>query len=136
MLLGEPERLPLAIRGFVVRRVIHNRKTDEPGLIFPLAGPDDWQTEAMAVAEGLILDETAVAELAGLRGDVVSHDAYDEHRKIWNGSIDRPPALIARCAGVADVISAVKFGRTTGLPVAVRSGGHSFPGLSMADDAL
>src|SRR5439155_21025832 len=46
------------------------------------------------------------------------------------------PALIAGCAGVADVIAAVKFGRRTGLPVAVRGGGHSFPGLSVADDAL
>jgi len=93
----------------------------------------------MAVAEGVLLDEAALAELEGtFRGDVVptTHSSYDEHRKIWNGSIDRHPALIARCAGVADVISAVKFGRNIGLPVAVRSGGHSFPGLSVADDAL
>src|SRR5205814_450367 len=92
-----------------------------------------------AIAEGLILEETALAELqAGFRGQVVGRDdpAYDEHRKIWNGSIDRRPALIARCAGVADVISAVKFARQHGLPVAVRSGGHSFPGLSVADDAF
>ena len=61
---------------------------------------------------------------------------YDVYRKIWNGSIDKRPALIIRCAGVSDVIAAVKFGRASGLPVAVRSGGHSFPGLSVADDAL
>ena len=61
---------------------------------------------------------------------------YDVHRKIWNGSFDKHPALIIRCAGVSDVIAAVKFGRESGLPVAVRSGGHSFPGLSVADDAL
>jgi hypothetical protein len=92
-----------------------------------------------AVAEGLVLDETAVAELhGGFRGQIVGRDDpdYDLHRKIWNGSIDRRPGLIARCAGVADVIGAVKFGRKHGLPVAVRSGGHSFPGLSVADDAL
>ena len=85
----------------------------------------------MAVAEGVMLDEGALAELEGtFRGDVVSttDSSYDEHRKIWNGSIDRHPALIARCAGVADVISAVKFGRKTGLPVAVRSGGTLVPG--------
>ena len=58
------------------------------------------------------------------------------HRKIWNGSFDKHPALIARCAGVSDVIAAVKLGQESGLPVAVRSGGHSFPGLSVADDAL
>src|ERR671935_547291 len=92
-----------------------------------------------AIAEGLTLEETAVAELqAGFRGNIVGRDdpSYDEHRKIWNGSIDRRPALIARCAGVADVITAVKFAREHGLPVAVRSGGHSFPGLSIADDVF
>ncbi len=92
-----------------------------------------------AIAEGLTLEETAVAELAaGLRGQIVARvdPTYEEARKIWNGSIDRRPALIARCAGVADVMSAVKFGRQHGLPVAVRSGGHSFPGLSVADDAF
>jgi FAD/FMN-containing dehydrogenase len=44
--------------------------------------------------------------------------------------------MIIRCAGVSDVIAAVKFGRASGLPVAVRSGGHSFPGFSVADDAV
>ncbi|HYZ75826.1 MAG TPA: FAD-binding oxidoreductase [Gaiellaceae bacterium] len=92
-----------------------------------------------AIAEGLTLDQTALAELqAGFRGEIVDRDdaSYDEHRKVWNGSIDRRPALIARCAGVADVIASVKLGREHGLPVAVRSGGHSFPGLSVADDAF
>ena len=92
-----------------------------------------------AISEGLTLDESALAELqGGFRGEVVGRDdpGYDEHRKIWNGSIDRRPALIARCAGVADVIAAVKFARKHGLPVAVLSGGHSFPGHSVADDAF
>jgi FAD/FMN-containing dehydrogenase len=96
-------------------------------------------TGVTAIAEGLALDERELAELQGrLRGALVARDSpdYDEHRKIWNGSIDRRPALIARCAGVADVIAAVKFARGHGLPVAVRSGGHSFPGLSVADDAF
>ena len=77
-------------------------------------------------------------DLAAFRGPLnrPGDPAYDGHRKIWNGSFDRHPALIIRCAGVADVIAAVKFGRASGLPVAVRSGGHSFPGLSVADDAL
>jgi FAD/FMN-containing dehydrogenase len=92
-----------------------------------------------AIAEGLTLEETALAELtAGLRGQLVGrdHPGYDDARKIWNGSIDKRPALIAHCAGVADVMSAVKFARQHGLRVAIRSGGHSFPGLSIADDAL
>src|SRR5262245_35601392 len=92
-----------------------------------------------AIAEGLTLEETAVAELAaGFRGSIIGRDDpdYDETRKIWNGSIDRRPALIARCAGVADVISAVKWARKNGVLAAVRSGGHSFPGLCIADDTL
>ena len=92
-----------------------------------------------AIAEGLTLEESSVAEIeAALRGRLVGRDDpdYDEQRQIWNGSIQKRPAMIAKCAGVADVIAAVKFGREHGLPVAVRSGGHSFPGLSVADDAF
>ena len=85
------------------------------------------------------LDDTAVKELEGsFRGELVrsEDDTYDEHRKIWNGSIDRYPALIARCAGVADVSAAVRFARRAGLVVAVRSGGHSFPGQSLCDGGI
>ena len=85
------------------------------------------------------LDETALGELRGsFRGPMVrpGDPTYDEDRKIWNESIDRFPALIARCAGVADVIAAVRFARATGLAVAVRSGGHSFPGLSLCDGGI
>jgi FAD/FMN-containing dehydrogenase len=92
-----------------------------------------------APAEETKLDEAAFADLErGFRGQLVrpGDPTYDEHRQVWNGSIDRYPALIARCAGVADVIAAVKFARETGLRVAVRSGGHSFPGLSVADGAI
>ena len=73
-----------------------------------------------------------------LRGRVVAPDSpeYDLARRVWNGSIDRHPSLIVRCAGVADVLAAVQYARASGLPVAVRSGGHSFPGLSVADHAL
>jgi FAD/FMN-containing dehydrogenase len=82
--------------------------------------------------------ESIRIDASALRGQVVLPEdpGYDAQRRVWNGSIDRHPALIVRCAGVADVIAAVKFGQASGLPVAVRSGGHSFPGLSVADDAL
>ena len=91
----------------------------------------------MATAE--TIDRAALEELeSSFRGELVApdHPGYEEHRRVWNGSIDRRPALIARCVDAADVIAAVRLGRRTGLPVAVRSGGHSFPGLSTADDAL
>src|SRR5947209_9305931 len=91
------------------------------------------------VAAKARLDEPAFRQLeSSFRGQLVRHGdpTYDEHRKIWNGSIDRFPALIARCAGVADVMAAIRFGRETGLAVAVRSGGHSFPGLSLCDGGI
>jgi hypothetical protein len=85
------------------------------------------------------LDRTASDELnASLRGEVVrpGDPGYDDERKIWNGSIDRRPSMIARCAGVADVIASVRFAREHGLPVALRSGGHSYPGLSVCDTGM
>jgi hypothetical protein len=91
------------------------------------------------VIKAVKLDEGAVKQLQGsFRGPLTRPgDAdYEDARKIWNGSINRFPALIARCAGVADVIAAVTFARRTGLPVAVRGGGHSFPGLSSCDDGV
>src|SRR3990170_8467549 len=92
-------------------------------------------------------DVTAVAPLGpldisglqdGFRGELFRPDdaGYDEARKVWNGSIDRKPTLIARCAGVADVIDSVNFARENGLLLAVRGGGHSFPGQSVCDGGL
>ena len=85
------------------------------------------------------LDQAALGALAdSFRGQLArkSDSDYDDRRTIWNGSIDRRPALIARCAGVADVIAAVRFARESGLEVALRSGGHSYPGLSVCDDGI
>src|SRR5215208_2660830 len=74
----------------------------------------------------------------GFRGELVrpQDPGYEDARKVWNGSITRFPALIARCAGVADVIAAVKFAKDNGLLVAVRGGGHSYPGLSVCEGGL
>ena len=77
--------------------------------------------------------------LAGsFRGQLIgpADDGYDLHRRVWNGSIDRRPAVIARCAGVADVMAAVRAARREGALTAVRGGGHSFPGLSVCDDGV
>jgi FAD/FMN-containing dehydrogenase len=85
------------------------------------------------------LDDAAVRALrASLRGDVLSPDSggYDAARRVWNGMIDKRPALIARCAGVADVLAAVTFARTHGLPVAVRGGGHNVAGHAVCDGGL
>jgi FAD/FMN-containing dehydrogenase len=75
---------------------------------------------------------------AGLRGRVLrpGDEAYDEARRLWNGMFDRRPDLIVRCAGTADVVRAVNFARQHRLPLAVRGGGHSFPGHSVCDDGL
>src|SRR5438034_10208837 len=91
------------------------------------------------IATGVKLDKAALSALRmSFHGELVERGdpTYDERRKIWNGSIDRYPALIARCTGVADVKAALKFARGTDLPVAVRSGGHSFPGQSTCDDGI
>jgi FAD/FMN-containing dehydrogenase len=62
--------------------------------------------------------------------------AYPSIRRVWNGAFDRRPALIARCVDADDVSRAVAFSREQGLALAVRGGGHSFPGHSTCDDGL
>jgi FAD/FMN-containing dehydrogenase len=95
------------------------------------------QVESAAAATRV--DATAVVRLQrSFLGELVrpGDPSYDQSRKVWNGSIDRHPALVARCTGVPDVIAALAFARRTGLVVAVRSGGHSFPGLSVCDGGM
>ena len=85
------------------------------------------------------LDETAVQTLRSqVRGELIRQGdgAYDEARKVYNGMIDRRPALIARCVDAADVIACVNFAREQKLPLAVRGGGHSGPGLGVVDAGL
>jgi FAD/FMN-containing dehydrogenase len=75
---------------------------------------------------------------ASIRGPVICPDdeGYDEARTIWNGAIDRRPACIARCSGVADVVEAVSFAREHHVLVAVRSGGHGVAGHALCDGGL
>jgi FAD/FMN-containing dehydrogenase len=61
---------------------------------------------------------------------------YDQARKVWNGTVDRYPALIARCRSTEEVAAAVRLAATAGLEIAVRGGGHSIPGLSVCEGGL
>ena len=73
-----------------------------------------------------------------LRGPVYTpgDPAYEESRTVWNAMIDRKPAVVARCLGVADVIACVGFARDNGLLLCIKGGGHNIAGLATADGAL
>lgn len=93
----------------------------------------------MTVITDYGVNEASIEELrGGLRGQLLrpGGPGYDEARLIYNAMIDRRPGLIMRCAGVADVISAVDFARSHGLPVAVRGGGHNVAGTAVCDGGL
>jgi hypothetical protein len=85
------------------------------------------------------MQQQAITEFKGqLRGELIepTDTRYEEARKVYNAMISRKPRLIARCADVADVITAVHFGQQQGLPVSIRSGGHNAGGLGVCDDGL
>ncbi len=90
---------------------------------------------------GSALNENALAAFtASLSGgsEVIrpTDEAYDAARRVWNGMIDKRPALIVRCAETNDVVHAVAFARTNALPIAIRGGGHSAPGYGTCDGGL
>jgi FAD/FMN-containing dehydrogenase len=85
------------------------------------------------------VNQEAVAALrAGFAGELIqSGDSrYDAARAVWNGNINRHPALVARCTGVADVQAAVNFARRAQLLTSVRGGGHSAPGYGTNDGGV
>src|SRR5215208_7874643 len=75
---------------------------------------------------------------AHLRGAVVdpSDATYDATRRIYNGSIDRRPEVILRCAGAADVIHALAHARESDRPFSIRGGGHNVAGRSVCDGGV
>lgn len=92
-----------------------------------------------SMSETKRVDTAEVSALReALRGQVLEpgEAGYDEARQVWNGTVDRRPALIARCADVADVQRALGFAVEHDLPVAVRGGGHSVAGFSTCDDGV
>ena len=86
-----------------------------------------------------LLGEATINELEGeLQGSLIrpGDDAYEEARHIWNGAIDKRPAMVVRPAGTADVVRTVRFAASEGLPIAVRGGAHSVAGFSTCDDGI
>ncbi len=85
------------------------------------------------------LEKAAIRELGeAMQGPVMlaDHADYDSARKIWNGMHDKHPALIARCLDSNDVSNAVSFARDNNVLLAVRGGGHSWPGKSVCEGGL
>ena len=89
-------------------------------------------------ADAVISESDIEGLRAGFRGTVLCPGdyGYDEARKVWNGMIDKKPALIARCAGVADVITSVNFARENSLLMSVRGGGHNAAGSAVCNGGL
>jgi FAD/FMN-containing dehydrogenase len=93
---------------------------------------------AQTATEAALGAETIEAFAAGVRGPVLGpNDAgYDEARGIWNGLIDRRPALIVQCTGAADVVDTVNFAREHELLLSIKGGGHNVAGNAVNDGGV
>lgn len=92
-----------------------------------------------SVEEAAQLRDSALESLReAFRGDLIRpvDPGYEAARQVWNGVVDRRPALVARCTGTADVVAAVRFARAEGLEIAVRGGGHSVAGHGTVNGGL
>jgi hypothetical protein len=99
----------------------------------------DVGTADVTVAEAAPADQAIADALrAAMHGEVIdrAHHGYDDARRVWNGLIDRHPAVIARCAGTADVVEAVRVARWHRPTVSIRGGGHQVAGSAVCDDGL
>ena len=95
--------------------------------------------QQVTISKGPTLDEAVVQKFkAGLRGELIrpGEGGYDDACKVWNGMIDKRPAMIAHCTGAVDVINAVNFARDNKLLVAVRGGGHNVAGNAVRDGGI
>src|SRR5688572_13539611 len=95
-------------------------------------------TTARVEGTGKVVEVAAVQELRAAVSELIAPDdaGYDEARRVWNGMIDRHPALIVPCRGVADVVASVRFARIQQLPLSVRGGGHNVAGFGTCDGGL
>jgi hypothetical protein len=86
----------------------------------------------------LVLSSDVEALRTAIAGQVLVRDdpGYDEARTVWNGDVDRRPAVIVRCASAADVSAAIGFARSRGLEISVRGGAHSSAGTAVVEDGL
>jgi FAD/FMN-containing dehydrogenase len=124
----------------MIREVVTTRRRlmEAMGVsLLALAEPRLFGVAALATRPAI--DPEALRKLSfKLRGRLVAPGDrdYDALRRVWNARFDRHPGAIVRCASTDDVARTVDFARTHGLPVAVRSGGHSQAGLSVCDDGV
>ena len=92
----------------------------------------------MVAAMSIQITAPATSLAERLAGEVITpdHPTYETARRVWNGMIDKRPAMIARCADADDVATAIRFAAEHGLPLAVRGGGHNVAGTAVVDDGL
>ena len=79
---------------------------------------------------------TALGDGFGGRTVVAAEPAYEDSRRVWNGAVDRHPAMVAYCRSTADVAAAVRAAQDVGVPLSVRSGGHQVAGLSVCENGI
>src|SRR6476659_9437650 len=93
---------------------------------------------ATVISSAHMTAETFEALRTQFRGELIRPEdpGYDDARRVYNGGIDRHPALVARVVDVGDVIAALRAGREAGLPIAVRGGGHHGAGFGTVDDGM
>ncbi len=103
---------------------------------------------AVGAASASVLSGCSTSALRGNTGNTMSIDEfrgqlinagdrdYDTARAVWNGAIDRRPALIARCIGTSDVVAAMRFAREHDLEISIRGGGHNVAGTAICDDGV